>query len=132
MGALGDLLDGRVAIITGGAKWLGASEVEQFVVEGARGVVLDQLASEASKLSNGWYAIDSGVRDPDSIRQALGDVKRTFNGLGAVDARHEAGASTDLGRIVTVREVAKVVLLLASGLSRGITGDLLPVDGRIL
>jgi enoyl-[acyl-carrier-protein] reductase (NADH) len=38
---------------------------------------------------------------------------------------------TSLGRIATVDEVAQVALFLASDLSSGMTGQLLPVDGGL-
>ena len=38
---------------------------------------------------------------------------------------------TALGRIATVEEVAKVALFLATDLSSGVTGQMIPVDGGL-
>jgi NAD(P)-dependent dehydrogenase (short-subunit alcohol dehydrogenase family) len=49
-------------------------------------------------------------------------------GLAVEEALREAAAATALGRIVTEEEVAGAALFLASDLSSGITGALVPVD----
>jgi 3-oxoacyl-[acyl-carrier protein] reductase len=52
-------------------------------------------------------------------------------GLTVDDALAAAGQGTALGRIATADEVAGAVLFLASDLSSGVTGHLVPVDGGI-
>jgi enoyl-[acyl-carrier-protein] reductase (NADH) len=52
--------------------------------------------------------------------------------LAVDEALDKAGTSTALGRMATADEVANAVLFLASDLSSGITGQLLPVDAGIL
>jgi enoyl-[acyl-carrier-protein] reductase (NADH) len=44
------------------------------------------------------------------------------------DATRQAAAGTALGRMVTACDVADAALFLASDLSSGITGALVPVD----
>ena len=53
-------------------------------------------------------------------------------GIPVEDALAAAAAQTALGRIATVDEVAAAALFLASGLSSGITGQLLAIDGGML
>jgi NAD(P)-dependent dehydrogenase (short-subunit alcohol dehydrogenase family) len=52
-------------------------------------------------------------------------------GLAVDQALAEAAAGTALGRIATEDDVAGAALFLASDLSAGITGALLPVDGGV-
>jgi 3-oxoacyl-[acyl-carrier protein] reductase len=52
-------------------------------------------------------------------------------GLPVSQALAAAAAMTSLGRIATADEVARVALFLASDLSSGMTGQLLPVDGGL-
>jgi enoyl-[acyl-carrier-protein] reductase (NADH) len=53
-------------------------------------------------------------------------------GIPLEDALASAAAQTALGRIATSAEVANAALFLASDLSSGITGHLIPVDAGIL
>ncbi|MBA2299094.1 MAG: SDR family oxidoreductase [Actinobacteria bacterium] len=52
-------------------------------------------------------------------------------GLAVEDALEEAAQGTALGRMATEADVARAALFLASHLSSGITGALLPVDGGV-
>ena len=52
-------------------------------------------------------------------------------GLPLEDALRQAAAGTALGRMVTEDDVANAALFLASDLSSGITGALLPVDAGL-
>lgn len=45
-------LDGAVAIVTGGTRGIGASQVERFVAEGARVVIADVLAEDGQTLAD--------------------------------------------------------------------------------
>ena len=48
------------------------------------------------------------------------------------EALAAAAAGTALGRIATAAQVADVIVFLSSGMSAGVTGTLIPVDGGIL
>jgi len=69
-------LDGKVAIITGGARGMGKSHVQRFVAEGAKVVVGDVLEEEGAKL-----AADLG----DAVRFLRMDVTQPGDWTAAVD-----------------------------------------------
>ena len=68
-------LEGRVAIVTGGASGIGRATVERFLSEGARVAVWDldpkALAQESSPEANGMVQLETlDVRDPSAVRRA--------------------------------------------------------------
>ena len=75
-------LDGKIAIVTGGARGMGRSECKLFAQEGARVVVADVLADEASALADelGDVAIAQGldVSDEESWRATLAATEEAF------------------------------------------------------
>jgi 3alpha(or 20beta)-hydroxysteroid dehydrogenase len=78
-------LDGKVAIITGGARGMGKSHVKRFVDEGAKVVFGDVLEEEGTKL-----AAELG----DAVRFLRMDVTRPEDWQAAVDL-----AVRDFGRL---------------------------------
>lgn len=66
----------------------------------------------------------------DAFRERLADRERE-GGLTADDALAGAAAGTALGRLVTEEDVARVALFLASDLSSGVSGALIPVDAGL-
>jgi NAD(P)-dependent dehydrogenase (short-subunit alcohol dehydrogenase family) len=78
------LLDGRRAVVTGGASGIGAATCRRFATEGARVAVLDVDAggAEAVAASVGGVAVVADVAD----RVALGSAfAKAASGLGGVD-----------------------------------------------
>jgi 3alpha(or 20beta)-hydroxysteroid dehydrogenase len=69
-------LDGKVALITGGARGMGAAHVRRFVGEGARVVFGDVLEEEGARV-----AADLG----DAVRFVRMDVTRPADWQAAVD-----------------------------------------------
>jgi NAD(P)-dependent dehydrogenase (short-subunit alcohol dehydrogenase family) len=89
----------------------------------------------AAALDAGRYGIRVNGLGPGPIltaalRERL-ERRAADGGLPVEQALAEAAAGTALGRIATEEDVARAVLFLASDLSSGITGALLPVDGGI-
>ncbi len=81
------LLDGRTAVITGGAQGIGYAIAERFVAEGAR-VVLGDLnpeATEAAVATLGGSTVAHGVRadvtDAAAVQALVDAAVDTFGGL---------------------------------------------------
>jgi NAD(P)-dependent dehydrogenase (short-subunit alcohol dehydrogenase family) len=78
-------LDGRVAIVTGGASGIGRAMVERFVEEGARVVVADVNAeggdAVASELGDAVAFQPTDVADRDQIQAAVDLAVAGFGGL---------------------------------------------------
>jgi 3alpha(or 20beta)-hydroxysteroid dehydrogenase len=80
-------LDGKVAIVTGGARGMGAAYVRRFVAEGAKVVFGDVLAEDGDKL-----AVELG----DACRFVQMDVTRPEDWTAAVDAAVESYGKLDI------------------------------------
>ena len=76
----------------------------------------------------------SGIRvnavGPNAFRGRLAR-REAEGGLQADEALRQAAAGTALGRLVTEEDVARAALFLASDLSSGVSGALLPVDAGL-
>jgi NAD(P)-dependent dehydrogenase (short-subunit alcohol dehydrogenase family) len=75
-------------------------------------------------------AIGPGPVATDALRGRLARRERE-GGLSVEEAMRQAAAGTALGRMVTEDDVAGAALFLASDLSSGITGALVPVDAGL-
>ncbi len=75
-------------------------------------------------------AIAPGPVATDALRDRLAG-REAEGGLTADEALRQAAAGTALGRMVTEEDVARTALFLASDLSSGITGALVPVDAGL-
>jgi NAD(P)-dependent dehydrogenase (short-subunit alcohol dehydrogenase family) len=76
-------------------------------------------------------AIAPGPIATEALLARMENRSRDERGLPVSQALASAAAATSLGRIATVDEVARVALFLASDLSSGMTGQMLPVDGGL-
>src|SRR2546428_716069 len=68
------LLDGKTAVVTGGANGLGAGIVRLFASEGARGVVLDLPPTLNDDTPPGWSSVGADVRDDASVAAAFAEI----------------------------------------------------------
>ncbi|GAB3983869.1 SDR family oxidoreductase [Actinoallomurus acanthiterrae] len=78
-------LDGKVALITGGARGMGKAHVRRFVAEGARVVFGDVLEEEGGKLAaelgDAARFVPMDVTRPEDWRTAVDTAVTTFGGL---------------------------------------------------
>jgi 3-oxoacyl-[acyl-carrier protein] reductase len=78
-------LEGRVAIVTGGAQGLGRAMLHRLAAEGAHGVAADRQFEKAQAVASevGGLAVEVDVADPDSCRRMVAETVERF---GRVDA----------------------------------------------
>jgi NAD(P)-dependent dehydrogenase (short-subunit alcohol dehydrogenase family) len=86
MSARGDLLSGRVAVVTGGASGIGAAVVRVLAEAGARGAVLDRLDPTTFAVPDGWMALGVDVRDARSVESAFAELTGTLERVDVVVA----------------------------------------------
>jgi 3alpha(or 20beta)-hydroxysteroid dehydrogenase len=81
-------LDGKVAIITGAARGMGAAHAELFVAEGARVVMCDVLAEElrerAAGLGDSAIAVAMDVSDPAAWTDAVEQAATAFGTINVL------------------------------------------------
>ena len=81
------LLDGRVALITGGTRGLGLAIGERFAASGATGVLLDLPSQKQdSPLPQRFQFAAGDVTDEASLRSAVETVLRSYGRLDIVVA----------------------------------------------
>ena len=94
--AAGAELDGRVAVITGGASGIGAATARRFAAEGATVAILDRDGEGAVKVAAevGGHAYALDVRDARrdhrgrrQVAQTLGQIDILVNNAGTGDLR---------------------------------------------
>jgi 3alpha(or 20beta)-hydroxysteroid dehydrogenase len=107
-------LAGRVAVVTGGARGIGAAVARAFVAEGARVVVADVLDSEgkdlAHSLGDAAVYVHLDVTDPEAWRLAVVETESVFgpvtdlvNNAGVVEfASIEASSDDTFRRVLDV------------------------------
>jgi NAD(P)-dependent dehydrogenase (short-subunit alcohol dehydrogenase family) len=75
-------LDGRSALVTGGASGIGLAIAQSLAAAGARGVICDLAEPKPGAIPDRWSATTVDVRDDASIRTA---VATAAGALGTID-----------------------------------------------
>jgi NAD(P)-dependent dehydrogenase (short-subunit alcohol dehydrogenase family) len=71
-----NLLEGKTAVVTGGASGLGAGIVSRFASAGAQGVVLDLASAPGAEALAGWSTVGADVRDNGAVEAAFAEIGR--------------------------------------------------------
>lgn len=95
-------LDGRVALITGGASGIGAAAVRLFAAEGAAVAVLDRDGAGAARLvatldRRPALALAADVTDEEQVRSATDEAVATYGRLDVV--YNNAGVPAGFGPV---------------------------------
>ncbi len=112
--------------------WRGDPHIPAYVA--SKHAVVGLVRSVAADVGRLGIRVNAVAPGPIATDALLGRMKAraASGGLAVDEALQQASTSTALGRMATADEVADAVLFLASDLSSGITGQLLPVDAGIL
>jgi 3-oxoacyl-[acyl-carrier protein] reductase len=95
-------LSGKIALITGGSRGIGAATVRLFAAAGAKVVFSYQKArSQAEALAKecgktNCHAAASNLDSPDSARALVADVVRTFGRIDILIANHGVWPAQDV------------------------------------
>jgi 3alpha(or 20beta)-hydroxysteroid dehydrogenase len=112
--------------------WKGDPNVPAYVA--SKHAVVGLVRSAALDVGRRGIRVNALAPGPIATEALLGRMatRAQAGRLPAAEALRQAGEYTAMGRIATAEEVADAALFLASDLSAGITGHLLPVDAGML
>ncbi len=122
---------GAVVAIASLNSWRGDANIPAYAA--SKHAVLGIVRSAALELGRRGIRVNAIAPGPIATEALITRMERRERELGTpVPTALEAAASmTALGRMATVDEVAQVALFLASDLSSGVTGHMVPVDGGL-
>jgi NAD(P)-dependent dehydrogenase (short-subunit alcohol dehydrogenase family) len=130
--AIGHLRDGAAVVaIASLNSWRGDANIPAYAA--SKHAVLGIVRSAALELGRRGVRVNAIAPGPIATEALLARMARRERELGTPvpDALEAAAEMTALGRMATVDDVARVALFLASDLSSGVTGHMIPVDGGL-
>ena len=135
-------LENQVAVVTGGARGIGAAIVRRFVQEGAQVIFSDLLAEKGkafeAELGHDVAFYRADVTSPADCEALMNFAVERFGGINCVV--NNAGAGTEGGPIAgisvegfdrAIALLASAALWLASSESSFVTGHALVIDGGL-
>jgi NAD(P)-dependent dehydrogenase (short-subunit alcohol dehydrogenase family) len=130
--ALRDLNEGAAVVAIASLNaWRGDANIPAYAA--SKHAVLGIVRSAALELGRRNIRVNAIAPGPiatDALLERM-QTRERERGTAVADALGSAAELTALGRIATVDEVAKVALFLATDLSSGLTGQMIPVDGGL-
>jgi 3alpha(or 20beta)-hydroxysteroid dehydrogenase len=118
-------LDGKVAVISGGARGQGAAEARLFVAEGAKVLIGDVLDAEgkevATELGDAGAFVPLDVTDEQSWQAAVGEAEERF-GPVSVLVNNAGVLSFGLVDQIELAEFQRVLSVNLQGVFLGIKG----------
>jgi NAD(P)-dependent dehydrogenase (short-subunit alcohol dehydrogenase family) len=94
------LLQGQLAVVTGGARGIGAAVAARMVEEGARVAIIDRDADAASafvrEAGSDVVSLPADVRDADAVGTAFAAAVEALGGLTSVVANAGVGSIKEL------------------------------------
>jgi NAD(P)-dependent dehydrogenase (short-subunit alcohol dehydrogenase family) len=130
--ALGDLRDGAAVVAVASLNsWRGDANIPSYAA--SKHAVLGIVRSAALELGRRNIRVNAIAPGPIATDALIArmETRARERGTTLADALDSAASLTALGRIATVDEVARVALFLATDLSSGVTGQMIPVDGGL-
>jgi NAD(P)-dependent dehydrogenase (short-subunit alcohol dehydrogenase family) len=123
---------GALVVISSLNGWKGDPNLAAYTA--SKHAVVGLVRSAAMDLGRQGIRVNAIAPGPIATQALLSRMagRAADGGLPVGEALRQAASATALGRIATEDDVAAAALFLASDMSAGITGHLLPVDGGIL
>lgn len=104
-------LEGKTAVITGGASGIGRATAGMMVRKGARVVILDRdprVGEVAKEIGNGTLGLTADLTDYDQVEASFQEVLRTAGGIDIVCNIAGLGSGTPAEKI-TKEEFLRVI-----------------------
>jgi NAD(P)-dependent dehydrogenase (short-subunit alcohol dehydrogenase family) len=127
------LTSGATVTVVGSLNsWRGDPNIAAYAA--SKHAVLGLVRSAAMDLGRHGVRVNAVGPGPIATEALLGRMadRGARTGRTVDEALAAAAEGTALGRIATAAQVADVIVFLSSGMSAGVTGTLIPVDGGIL
>jgi NAD(P)-dependent dehydrogenase (short-subunit alcohol dehydrogenase family) len=121
-----------ITVVASLNSWRGDPNITSYVA--SKHAALGVVRSAALALGPDGVRVNAVAPGPiatDALRSRM-SARQDRTGLSVDEAIAQADRGTALGRIATVSEVVDVIAFLTSGMSSGVTGQLVNVDCGIL